>query len=464
MRYLTRMVSDQIKHFLHRAAFGLSLPTNLGGFDAADWINKSIDNRPIKIVEKTQITSETMRVGKNAKQSLTKSRDNLMALNTAWIHQLTEPSIVFREKMTLFWHDHFACRARFPYLAQQQNNILRQHALGNFTNLLSAIAKDPAMLQFLNNQQNKKDSPNENFARELLELFTFGSGHYTEDDIKNSARAFTGWSFSPFSGKFFFREKVHDHGLKTFKGKSGKYSGDDILNIILEDKQTARFLTEKIWRYFVCDSEVDTEIIDPMAAKLYQSDYNIKKLLTEIFSSPSFYNPQVIGNRVKSPVELIAGIVAQTGGSFENPHAVLFIQRALSQVLFLPPNVGGWPAGTEWIDSSSLTFRMSLPAVLLEGSQTDIEAKDDGDANNTINLANSKKLTLTVDWDMLSNQFGKSNADETLASVEDYLLVRPASEANNKIVRAYTGKSKSDSEFIKKAFVGYMSLPEYQLS
>lgn len=422
-------------------------------------------NRPIEVVEKTQITPWRMDTSKqNAKQAFVKSRDHIIALNTSWMGQLAEPSIVLREKMTLFWHDHFACRVRFAYLAQQQNNILRKYALGSFKDLLLAISKDPAMLQFLNNQQNKKNSPNENFARELLELFTLGRGHYSEEDIKNSARAFTGWSFNPVSGKFFFREKVHDDEMKTFKGKYGKFSGEDILNIILNDKQTARFITEKIWRYFVSNEELNEEIIGSLAATFYQSDYNIEKLLTEIFSSTWFYEPRFRGNRIKSPVELIAGIATQTGGEFENPHAVLFIQRALSQVLFFPPNVGGWPAGTGWIDSSSLTFRMSLPAVVLKNSETEVEAKDDGDANNATNLAKAKKLTFTVDWPRLTEQFVKNNSEESLESLEYYLLATPVTEANKKIVRAYAGKSAGDPEFIMKAFIGFMSLPEYQLS
>ncbi len=136
------------------------------------------------------------------------------------------------EKMVLFWHNHFACRTMVPFLAQQQNNVLRKYALGSFADMLMAVSKDPAMLQFLNNQQNKKGHPNENFAREVMELFTLGRGHYTEEDIKEAARAFTGWGFS-LQGEFQFRGKQHDEGEKTFRGKTKKYSGEDIIIAIL---------------------------------------------------------------------------------------------------------------------------------------------------------------------------------------------------------------------------------------
>jgi len=459
------MVSKQnSKHFLHRAAFGPLLSENHLDLNILSWIKGSEENKPLHVVEKPQISPELIKVSKeNPKQVIVKSRDELIKLNVSWINQLGEPSATLREKMTLFWHDHFACRVRSAWLAQQQNNTLRQHALGNFRDLLFAVSKDPGMLQFLNNQQNKKDSPNENFAREVLELFTLGRGHYTEEDIKNSARAFTGWAFNPLSGVFVFREKTHDYGIKTFKGKTGRFSGEDILNIILEDKHTARFITEKIWRYFVSDEVMDNDVITTLADNFFQSGYQLDGLLGDLFSSSWFYDPRYVGGRIKSPVELLVGITSQTGGEFHDTQAPVFIQRALSQVLLFPPNVGGWPSGTGWIDSSSLMFRMSLPSVLLKNGETDMEAKDDGDVNNEPNAAGSKRLGLTVDWKRLASFFTRHNTEETLEEIEDYLLAKSTTTTNRNIIRAQTGKSLNDPEFIQKAFIGYMSLPEYQL-
>ncbi len=460
------MESDQKKkHLRLRAAFGLSLPDEKQGYNPEAWLHSSAHIQPLNVVEKGEIPQmQTNSPTDTIKQAISKSRGDILKLNGSWMDQLTDPRVVIREKMTLFWHDHFACRVRSGYLAQQQNNVLRQHALGKFGDLLHAVSKDPGMLQFLNNQQNKKNSPNENFARELLELFTLGRGHYTEDDIKNSARSFTGWAFNPVSGKFFFREKVHDDGLKTFRGRKGNFSGEDILEIILEDKQTARFVMGKLWQYFVSDDQPDDDLMASLSTDFFNSGYDIKKILFGIFTSSWFYDPRYTGNRIKSPVELVAGMLTQTNGKFEYPQASLFVQRALGQVLLLPPNVGGWPSGTAWIDSSSLTFRMSLASVMLKNGETTIDAKDDGDVNNETNRVKEKKITLRVNWGELAERFVRATADESLSAIEYYLLARPGLKASRQVVRNYAGGSTSDPEFVKKAFIGFMSLPEYQLS
>lgn len=459
--------ANKTKHLYARAGFGLSATRweQASSMSVKKLFGHAREYAPIRIVEKPQPTREEMSGVKRrkTKESKMQARENVLLLNTTWTEKLYSSEAVLREKMTLFWHDHFACRVMAPYMAQQQNNTLRQHALGKFGDLLQAISKDPAMLQFLNNQQNKKGSPNENFAREVLELFTLGRGHYTEEDIKNAARAFTGWAFNPVTGDYVFRQRVHDTGTKTFRGKTGIFSGEQILSMVLEDKQTARFITQKIWNYLVSHEVTDDLIIGTLAESFYKSDYNIEKLLTTIFSSSWFYDDRYVGNRIKSPVELLAGILTHTGGQFENPNSLVFIQRALGQVLFQPPNVGGWPLGKEWIDSSSLTFRLSLPSVLLKNTTTDFEAKDDGDANNAANTAKANKLVFNIDWKPLADQFTKTSATESLARIEDYLLARPATNGNRKMVSEQANKSAGDIEFMQKAFTGFMSLPEYQL-
>ncbi|HEY5751296.1 MAG TPA: DUF1800 domain-containing protein [Chryseolinea sp.] len=453
------------KHFLNRAAFGpapgLKTPVN-----TPTWIKSASHNRPIDVIPAVDGTAMTpdQRSPKDAKTRRSKFLDELTQLNTTWISQMVLPETLWREKMTLFWHDHFACRVRSAFLSQQLNNTIRREALGSFGDLLKAVSKDPAMLQFLNNQQNKKNSPNENFAREVLELFTLGRGHYTEADIKNGARAFTGWAFNPKMDAFVFRPRVHDEGSKTFKGKTGNFSGDDILHILLEDRQTAQFITEKIWRYFVHEGPPDTDIVSSLAKDFFRSDYDIHKLMTTVFSSTWFYEQRFAGNRIKSPVELLAGMLTQTGGRFEDARAALFFQRALSQVLFQPPNVGGWPTGTAWIDSSSLTFRMTMPALIFKNLTTEYVPKDDGDANNATNKAATRNLNCTVDWASLAQQFTKASTDETLAVVEDYLLATPTTAANRKLVATQASRSTRDDDWMKQAFTAFMSLPEYQLS
>jgi len=452
-------------HLYNRAGFGvpvqevkLKSPTAL--------LSSASRENPIKTIDLPVVDSQEMvkMTKEERKKKFQKSKKDVLLLNATWLEQMSSPDAFVREKMTFFWHDHFACRTQAAYLVQQQNNVIRKHVLGSFKNLLTAVSKDPAMLLFLNNQQNKKDSPNENFAREVMELFTLGRGNYTETDIKNAARAFTGWAFNPKTGEYIFSPRVHDEGIKNFRGKRGNFSGDDILEFILEDKQTAEFITNKIWNYFVSQDVVDKEIVKSLSAGFYQSGYDIDKLMKSIFQSSWFYEDRFMGNRIKSPVELIVGIQVHTGGSFADETSPLFIQRALSQILFYPPNVGGWPQGREWIDSSSLTFRMSLPAVMLRNAESTIQAKDDGDVNNLTNQVKKSQVSFSVDWTPIVNRFIKDTTESTLSEIESFLLSRPTTAENRLLVSKYASGATDDLEMVKRAYVSYMSLPEYQLN
>ncbi|MGC3945609.1 MAG: DUF1800 domain-containing protein [Chryseolinea sp.] len=453
-------VQSNTKHLLLRSGFGPA-PTDPEQVEVSALFKKAGGVQRIDAVERIR-PGEFKGEGKR-KELVQQIRAQVLKLNQGWMHRMVEPEQRLREKMTLFWHDHFACRVRAPFLAQQNNNVLREHALGNFRSLLTSVSKDPAMLQFLNNQQNKKDSPNENFAREVMELFTMGRGNYSESDIKEAARAFTGWAFNPLSGEYVFREKVHDDGVKTFLGKKGRFTGDDIISMILDKRETAHFITEKIYGHFV-DTTPNREVVDTLAKHFYESDYSIGGLMKELLTMDDFYHERHRGNRIKSPVELLAGMITQTGGVFENPDAPIFIQRALGQVLFFPPNVGGWPAGTGWIDSSSLTFRLALPAAMFDQAEINVEVKDDGDVNNATNTAGARRLSMRVDWALLAKKFGGQGTPATVDNIEAYLLPRPTTEVNRNLVRKYAGKSASEGEVVRNAFVGLMGLPDYQMS
>ena len=315
---------------------------------------------------------------KDEKRALQKqSREDLKSLNLRWLDEMINSQAQFREKMSLFWHGHFACRVVNIYFQQQLLDIIRSNAFGNFSDLLRVVSKSPAMLQFLNNQQNKKQHPNENFAREVMELFTLGRGNYTENDVKEAARAFTGWGFN-LQGEFVFRPFQHDTGSKTFLGKIGNFNGDDIINILLEQKQTAHFITKRIYRYFV-NEKTDEVKTAWLASRLYESGYDIKKLMTDIFTSDWFYEEKHIGTKIKSPVELIAGIRRLLPMEMQNDNAQLLFQRALGQILFYPPNVAGWPGGKSWIDSSTLMLRLRIPQILTANETISIRPKSDDD-------------------------------------------------------------------------------------
>ena len=353
--------SNRIKnqHLLWRSAFG-PMAENAASLDIISqkdlWV--LLVKTSAKPVEKIEVTKnpadEYIMAGADPKEMQKgikdpeqrkklreKSRDDLKVMNQRWLETMVNSEAQLREKMSLFWHGHFACRIVNSFFAQELLHIIRINALGSFADMLKAVSKSPAMLQFLNNQQNKKSHPNENFAREVMELFTMGRGNYTENDVKEAARAFTGWAFNP-QGEFVFRKNQHDDGTKTFLGKTGNFDGDDILNMLLENKQTANYISKKIYRYFVSE-KINEQNQQWLSNRFYSNNYNIAKLLEDIYTSDWFYDEKNIGTRIKSPVELLAGIRRLLPMQLENDQSQLLFQRALGQVLFYPPNVAGWP-------------------------------------------------------------------------------------------------------------------------
>lgn len=391
------------------------------------------------------------------------SVDDLKNLNLTWLNQMINSEEQMREKMSLFWHGHFACRVINIFFQQQLLNIIRENALGNFRDLLREVSKSPAMLSFLNNQQNKKQHPNENFAREVMELFTIGRGNYSENDVKEGARAFTGWGFN-LQGEFVERPFQHDTGNKTFLGKTGNFDGDDIIDILLEQKQTSKFITQKLYKYFVNDTP-DAAKIELLANRFYQSGYDIKKLLTDIYTGDWFYNDKNIGTRIKSPVELLVGIRRMIPMELEKPEAQLLFERALGQILFYPPNVAGWPGGKNWIDSSALMLRMRIPQILTDADDFVVKPKDDDDTMMGMEGADTKpkvkQLTVTVDWDAVTKVFDTTPKESLMQKISDVLL-QTKSKISPDILDKYIDRQARDV-YIKTTMVELMSTPEYQL-
>jgi len=279
-----------------------------------------------------------------------------------WIDEMIATTSPMTEKMTLFWHNHFTSqlpKVKWPSVMLRQNILLRQEALGNFATLLKKISKDPAMLIYLDNISNKKSHPNENFARELLELFTLGEGHYSEKDIKEAARAFTGWTVDRKSGTFRFNPRVHDFGKKSFLGETGNFDGDDIIAIILRQEQTAKFITEKCYKAFV-SPEVDESEVARIAKRFKESGYEIKTLLYELLTSKGFRNRTERDLLIKSPVELVVGTVRTFGIDAHIGRYLFRSAKAMGEELFNPPNVKGWSGGKAWITTGSLVERRSF--------------------------------------------------------------------------------------------------------
>ena len=397
------------------------------------------------------------------KQMRKQSAEDIKNLNLTWLSEMINSEAQLREKMSLFWHGHFACRVVNIYFQQQLLNVIRENALDNFGDLLREVSKSPAMLSFLNNQQNRKQHANENFAREVMELFTMGRGNYTEKDVKEGARAFTGWGFN-LKGEFVNRPFQHDNGSKTFLGKTGNFDGDDIIDIILEQKATAQFITRKIYKFFVND-EVDNNKAEWLAARFHQSNYNLGQLMNDIFLSNWFYEEKNIGTRIKSPVELMVGIRRLLPMELERPEMQLLFQRVLGQILFYPPNVAGWPGGKNWIDSSALMFRMRLPQILTNADEFLIKPKNDDDVmmgNEGVDKRSKvNKLNVTVDWNSVVKVFNKTDKDNLMQKVNGIVL-QTKSSINPGVVKRYVDNTSREG-FIKSSIIELMSTPEYQL-
>ncbi len=276
-----------------------------------------------------------------------------------WMTEMLTTPSPLTEKMVLFWHNHFVSsvsKVRSPVLMYRQNLLLRKHALGSFGDLLHDVSRDPAMVVYLDGASNRKGQPNENFAREVMELFTLGEGNYAEADVKEAARAFTGWSVDPDHGEFVFRRTVHDDGVKTVLGRSGNFDGSAVLDILLEQPQTAEFIVAKLWREFISPTPDPAEV--RRVAQLFRGQrYDIRVALRALLSSAAFYAPQHRAVLVKSPVELIVGTLRQFEFTTGEVTPLLFAARQLGQDLFAPPNVKGWPGGTAWINSATLLAR-----------------------------------------------------------------------------------------------------------
>ena len=282
-----------------------------------------------------------------------------LELRAWWVQEMLATPSPLTERMTLFWHNHFVSsqqKVRFARLMHAQNATLRAHALGSFATLLHAASKEPAMLIYLDVAQSRRGQPNENFAREVMELFTLGEGQYTEQDVKEAARAFTGWSLDRDTGRYLFRPGLHDYGTKTVLGRTGRFDGDAVLDVILARPQAASFVTAKLWREFV-GADPDPAEVTRIARVFRDRDYDIAAVLRELLLCDAFWAADNRGTLVKSPVELVVGTLRQL--ELTPPQSVAFAvaSAGMGQNLFSPPNVKGWPGGEAWINSSTLLAR-----------------------------------------------------------------------------------------------------------
>lgn len=461
-----------IKHYYSRFGFGLSLKDYLdfkksNSLDALGHLRKQVKGKDYSALRISKTTTpfrfkEMKEMGKSDRKEMIKDdRKVVIAINVGWIAEMAVTSNPLREKMSLFWHDHFACKPKTSYMTSSYLELIRKDALGNFRSLLHGIAKEPAMLLYLNNQQNRKGHPNENFAREVMELFTLGIGNYSEQDIKESARAFTGWSVS-HDKRFKLNERQHDNGTKTFFGESKSWTGEEVIDRILAEKAAAKYVSGKMAGYFL-GRPPSEELQSDLTKLFYESDYEIGPVLIAIAYSDEFNNDDIIGQDVLSPVELLVRLERDFHLSADDNFYRMAIQKGLGQILFQPPNVAGWPSGKGWIDASTLPTRLSLARAIL--LKNDYEVKTNKSfaqgEDLTENLSGRLKKGLRAEANIsdIEKAFGHMSYIDKTTQIANWLIPETVLAENEMIEEI----KQLRFEGTKGALALIASLPEYQL-
>ena len=351
-------------HLFRRAGFGATRDELQTAVDAGP--AATVDSLLNGTVEPDSFLTE---VDSLANASL--ATGNPRQLSAWWAYRMLTTPAQLLEKTTLFWHGHFATSAakvEDPELMLTQNKLLRRFALGDFAAMLLEISRDPAMLIYLDSVTNRKAHPNENYAREIMELFCLGEGNYSETDIRELARCFTGWEVK--RGEFRFNRYQHDTGTKSVLGEAGEFGGEDGVRIVVKQNAAAEFIARKLVAYFVMDEpQPAPELLAPLAQELRDNNMTISSVVTKILKSNLFFSPHAVGRKVRSPVEFAIGFLRSLEGSTNNFELTDALDR-LGQGLLYPPSVKGWDGGRTWINSSTLLGRSNLILHLLKSDNT----------------------------------------------------------------------------------------------
>lgn len=494
---------QQARHLLNRAGFGGSPETihqfhAMGREAAVKFLlepQEEIASFPVPEWAKPEAVKETLRKIFEEREELKKKRATLSPeafekeqrmLNRQqqiegrqqgaesqmwWIERMLKSRAPLREKMTLFWHDHFATstqKVRGPFMMIRQNELFREFAFGNFRELTQQIVRDPAMMIYLDVQRSDRKQPNENFAREVMELFTLGEGNYTEEDIKNAARAFTGYQLNRLNGEVTQSARSWDDGDKTVFGVTGKFNGSDIVKLIFRKSECAEFIARKVWKFFAYESPAD-DLVKKLGKVLRDSNYEMKPLLEEMFLSEEFYHSGEMGNQIKCPVQYLVQMLKELEIAEAPMRWLIDGQTQLGQVLFMPPNVAGWDWGKAWINTNTLLARYNVAGNLITGKATSraqergmmmekmLERREERGGNEAAMPAfakiapeASRNDTLKLVNDLIDRFFSVPIPDKARDSFVDY-------------ANAKKGISFSDKELGELCHL-MLSTPYYQLS
>ncbi len=397
-----------------------------------------------------------------------KDRRQFDSLRAWWFRRMVVGKAPLREKMSLFLHGHFATSYRDvknSYHMYLQNETLRRHALGNFKELVTAVSKDPAMLRYLNNNQNRRGRPNENYARELMELFTLGVGNYTETDIKEAARALTGWSAR--GNEFVFVRGFHDPGVKEFLGKKGPFTGKEIIDIIFEQEAASRFVIRKLVKFFATEKPPE-DLVEALATTFVKEDFEIRPVLAQLFRSAEFYSESCRGNQIKSPVELVASTLRLLHIDPGESSAASYLAGQMGQELFMPPNVKGWDGGESWITTSTLfnryNFAQPFLAVDQRRGQTD-RARDRSRRRpgRDSSMRSVPRWTPELIEKILGKDFRKLESELVVDRLlAHFLTVSVDAEARTKLIEAH--KQAEGRGKLAELVHLILSSPQYQLN
>jgi len=368
---------------LHQAGFDtavhrlLDAPDDSAAFPKPDWA------APQDLMEDQRMLRnlpEPERREKMQKEQMSKMQQ-IYGLVGWWLARMWGSPNQLREKLTLFWHGHFTTsllKVREPFGLWQQNETLRQNALGNFGAMTKAIARDPAMISYLDTQQNHKNHPNENFARELMELFTLGIGNYTEEDIQQAARTFTCYKINPRTMSFQLADFERDDGEKKFFGRIGNFTADDVIDMILEKPACAKYIARKVWTFFAYEDPAPA-LVEQLAGTFRDHRYEIRPLMEEILRSAEFYSAASIRSQIKSPIQWYVQTARELDMDLPPARTAMNTLRSLGQMPFLPPNVKGWDGGKTWINASTLLMRYNLAALAVSGDPRMGRMAENGD-------------------------------------------------------------------------------------
>lgn len=421
--------------------------------DSPDWLPAPADAAKRDMEEQREMRQNAMTMSEEDRRAAQKQIQELyhertVALRQWWLERMRQSSHPLREKLTLFWHGHFATsiqKVRVPYLMYSQNELFRKWAFGPLPELTKCVSQDPAMMRYLDLTDSRKEAPNENYAREVMELFTLGEGHYSEDDIREAARAFTGYRMA-FDGSVRLIPKQHDDGQKVFFGKTGPFTGSEIVDIIYQQLQSAKFLTAKLWTYFA-GTPPTRALNDLLAKRLRESRHALKPWLIDVFSSREFYSTRVVRKQIKSPVQFIVQSCKQLEIPLPGPQFTQSALRQLGQELFLPPNVKGWDGQYAWITSSTLVNRYNLSGILTGANpQRGYPAPELTHLFPSDKRADPERILADLQFRFYGNQI----SEKTAQPFREYLTKIDLSHPSNTETAAL--------------FHLMMSIPEYQLT